>query len=58
MYCLFYTLKAQRFPSKVRRKPKLKNIQNLQVEFSNNEIDQDLSILNLTLKATIGQKIK
>jgi hypothetical protein len=55
---LNFTLASQRFPSKVHRKPKLKNIKTLQVKFSNNEIDQDLSNLDLTLKATIGQKIK
>lgn len=55
---LQFTVISQKFPSKVRRKPKLKNIKSLQVKFSNNEIDQDLSILDVTLKATIGQKIK
>lgn len=53
-----FTLISQRFPSKKRRKPKLKNIHTAQVEFSNNIIDQDLSILDVTLIATIGQRIK
>jgi hypothetical protein len=53
-----FTWDVQRFPSKVHRKPKLKNIQTLQVKFSNNVIDQDLSVLDITLKATIGQKNK
>jgi hypothetical protein len=49
---------SQKFPTKERRKPKLKNIETLQVKFSNNRVNEDLSILDLTLKATIGQKIK
>jgi hypothetical protein len=53
-----FTWDVQRFPLKVRRKPKLKNIKSLQVKFTNDVVNEDLSILDLTLKATIGQKNK
>ncbi len=49
---------SQKFPTKEHRKPKLKNIETLQTKFSNNEVNEDLSILDVTQKATIGQKIK
>jgi hypothetical protein len=53
-----FSWRVQRFPIKIRRKPKLKNIQTLQTKFTNNNINEDLSILDVTLKSTIGQEIK
>lgn len=53
-----FTWAVRRYAHVIKLKPKLKKIKYFQVEFSNNELDQNLSLLNLTINFYPVKRVK
>lgn len=53
-----FTYKVQRFAPTIRKKPRLKRIRYFQLEISNNEYNQNLSIISLVIKYSLSKKVR
>lgn len=53
-----FTWGVARYAPTIKRKPKIKKVQYFQIEFSNNKLNENLSILSLIIQYSINRKIK
>ncbi|KJS84986.1 MAG: hypothetical protein JM58_09460 [Peptococcaceae bacterium BICA1-8] len=53
-----FTWGVSRFAPTIKRKPKIKKVQYFQIEFSNNVLNETLSLLSLVIQYVINRKIK
>jgi hypothetical protein len=53
-----FTYKVQRFAPTIRKKPRLKKIRYFQLELSNNQFNQNLSIISLVLNYSLTRKVR
>lgn len=53
-----FTWNIYRYAPTIKRKPKLKKVQYFQIEISNNELNENMSILSLVIRYNVNRKIK
>jgi hypothetical protein len=53
-----FTWKSQKFPPTLRFKPGIKNVRYFQIEISNNNVDENLSIIALVIKWISTRKVR